>query len=209
MARQDRAERTRNAILDAAAEVFNARGFAGASLSDILARAGVTKGAMYFHFASKEDLANAIIEEQWNFESPNLGSVSNALQGLIDLSHTYGKALATNIRVRASNRMISEATFDSPPSRAYQRWLDIIEEYVKVAHTAGDLRAELDPRRVAYWIGGSFLGIQTMSGVLSERNDLRERIIDLWRLSLPGLVPPRRLSRFDPAGTFQWDEGAA
>lgn len=209
MARQDRAERTRNAILDAAAEVFDARGFAGASLSDILTRAGVTKGAMYFHFASKEELASAIIEEQWNFEAPSAGSVSNALQGLIDLSHAFGNGLATNIRVRASNRMISEATFDSPPSRAYQRWLGIIEEFLTAARAAGDIRNELDPKQVAYWVGGSFLGVQTMSGVLSERADLRERITDLWRFSLPGLVPPRRLSRFDPAGTIQWDEGAA
>jgi AcrR family transcriptional regulator len=195
--------------LDAAAEVFEARGFAGANLSDILSRAGVTKGAMYFHFASKEELANAIIEEQWNFDIPTVSGGGDALQGLIDLSHAFGHGLATNIRVRASNRLVGEATFDSPPALAYQRWLEIIDEYLHAAQAAGDIRSELDPAQVTYWIGGSFLGIQTMSGILSKRTDLRERITDLWRFSLPGLVPPRRLSRFDPAGRFHWDEGAA
>ncbi len=53
MARQERAVRTRHAVVQAAAQVFAERGYAAATIAEILDRAGVTKGALYFHFDSK------------------------------------------------------------------------------------------------------------------------------------------------------------
>ena len=208
MPRQDRAERTRNLILDAAAEAFEARGFVGASLSDILARAGVTKGALYFHFKSKEELAKALIEEQWNVEPPPMDD-ANPIQNVIDLSHSFCYSLCTNIRVRASNRLVTESNFDRPYPQVYLRWVEIIQHFMKAAHDSGDLRPEWDPAEVSSFIGGAVLGIQTMSGVLTNRADLRERLVDMWKITLPGLVPARRLSRYQPAGNFQWDITAA
>ena len=208
MTRQDRAERTRTAILDAAAEVFEERGFTGASLSEILTRAGVTKGALYFHFSSKDDLAKAIIDEQWNIEVPRLEAVQSPMQGLIDVCHAFGLNLCSNIRVRASNRLVTEANFAQPNPAVYERWNKITYEFLVAAKEAGDLRAEFDPEAVSRWLGGSFLGIQIMSGVLTNRADLHERITDLFKISLPGLVPARRLARFNPSGTIEWDKAA-
>jgi AcrR family transcriptional regulator len=208
LARQDRAERTRNAILDAAAEVFDERGFNGASLSDILARAGVTKGALYFHFSSKEELAKEIVEDQWAVELPSVDYSNPGLQMLIDMSHAFGHNLATNVRVRASNRLVTEANFANPAPQVYQRWISIIHEVLKAAHERGDIRKEWDTERAAVFLGAAFLGIQTQSEVLTGRADIHERITDMWEISLPGLVPARRLSRFNPSGTIQWDTAA-
>lgn len=61
---QARAVATRAQIVLHAAEAFEKAGFAGASLGTILASAGTTKGALYFHFRSKEALARFIIAEQ-------------------------------------------------------------------------------------------------------------------------------------------------
>ncbi|MPZ82122.1 MAG: TetR family transcriptional regulator [Actinophytocola sp.] len=209
MPRQDRAERTRNAILDAAAAVFDQRGFAGASLSEILAKAGVTKGALYFHFSSKEELASALVSEQWNFEFPQAADYSSKLQALIDVSHVFGQNLCSNIRVSASNRLVTEANVSSPAPAVYERWIEIVHELIVAAQEAGDIRKEWDPMTIATWLTGAFLGVQTMSGVLTNRADLRDRITDMWRIALPGLAAPRRLSRFIPAGTIQWDSSAA
>ncbi|HEY0449423.1 ScbR family autoregulator-binding transcription factor [Actinophytocola sp.] len=209
MPRQDRAERTRNAILDAAAAVFDERGFSGASLSEILAKAGVTKGALYFHFSSKEELASALVSEQWSFEFPEASSYSSPLQALIDVSHVFGQNLCSNIRVSASNRLVTEANVSSPAPAVYERWIEIVHELIVAAQEAGDIRKEWDPMTIATWLTGAFLGVQTMSGVLTNRADLRDRIADMWRISLPGLAAPRRLSRFVAAGTVQWDTSAA
>ncbi|MCV7230078.1 helix-turn-helix domain-containing protein [Mycolicibacterium komossense] len=64
MVRQARSEATRRKILDAAIELFSEVGFAATSLGDIIERAEMTKGALYYHFESKESLASAIIEER-------------------------------------------------------------------------------------------------------------------------------------------------
>jgi AcrR family transcriptional regulator len=60
--RSQHVEATRRAVLDAARAAFGARGYAQASVDEIAAAAGVTKGAVYHHFESKEALFLAALE---------------------------------------------------------------------------------------------------------------------------------------------------
>src|SRR6476469_6412324 len=55
---------TRAFILQTAAEAFAERGYADTTLAELIGRSGLTKGAFYFHFASKEQLALAVLEEK-------------------------------------------------------------------------------------------------------------------------------------------------
>jgi AcrR family transcriptional regulator len=57
-----RRQQTRDYLLQAAAEVFAARGFHGASLDEVAAKAGFTKGAVYSNFKNKEELFLALLE---------------------------------------------------------------------------------------------------------------------------------------------------
>lgn len=205
MARQDRAERTRNAILDAAAEVFDERGFDGASLSDILARAGVTKGALYFHFSSKEELARVLATEPWGAVSPPDPSDEDAgLQTIIDMSHALAHSMWTNVRVRAGNRLVQEANFASPDPAVYEGWIKLVSDILVKAKVRGELRQEWDTEDVANWISAAFMGVQTQSAVLTGRADIHERLTIMWKIALPGLAPPRRVARFQPAGTVDY-----
>jgi AcrR family transcriptional regulator len=61
--KQKRAERTRRDVLDAAREIFTARGFADASMEEIAERAGVTRGPLYHYFDDKQDLFRAVYAE--------------------------------------------------------------------------------------------------------------------------------------------------
>lgn len=74
MARRTKEEAlaTRDALLDAAEAAFDARGVAATSLGDIAAAAGVTRGALYWHFRDKADLLQAMLaraafpfEQEW------------------------------------------------------------------------------------------------------------------------------------------------
>jgi AcrR family transcriptional regulator len=58
-----RSARTRGALLAAARELFAEKGFAATGREEIAERAGVTRGALYHHFASKTDLAAAVVEQ--------------------------------------------------------------------------------------------------------------------------------------------------
>jgi AcrR family transcriptional regulator len=64
--RVDKGVATRAALLVAGRELFGERGFAATSLDDVVARAGVTKGALYHHFTNKEDLFRAVFEQVSN-----------------------------------------------------------------------------------------------------------------------------------------------
>ena len=58
---KEAAER-KNEILDAAAELFAAKGYDETSTGDILDRVGIARGTLYYHFKSKEDILDALIE---------------------------------------------------------------------------------------------------------------------------------------------------
>lgn len=59
---KEEAQETRNAILDAAERVFQERGVSHTSLAEIASAAGVTRGAIYWHFANKSDVFDALFE---------------------------------------------------------------------------------------------------------------------------------------------------
>lgn len=56
------AEERRNEILDAADELFGQKGFDGTSTNDILEKVGIARGTLYYHFKSKEDIMDALID---------------------------------------------------------------------------------------------------------------------------------------------------
>lgn len=73
--RERRVEHTRSLLLDAAEEVFAEKGFTPASLDDIARAAGYTKGAIYKHFATKEDLFLAVSDRYWRRYFDNFAEV--------------------------------------------------------------------------------------------------------------------------------------
>lgn len=89
-------------IVAAAIEVFAERGFAAARLDDIAARAGVSKGAIYLYFSTKEDIFRAVVEQG---VAPNLGLVQAVIAAN---SHSFPDLL------RAFAEVISQVAVSSP-----------------------------------------------------------------------------------------------
>lgn len=76
--RERRLEHTRSLLLDAAEDVFAEKGFAPATLDDIAQTAGYTKGAIYKHFATKEDLFLAVSDRYWRRYFDNFADVMSS-----------------------------------------------------------------------------------------------------------------------------------
>jgi AcrR family transcriptional regulator len=76
--RERRLEHTRTVLLDAAEDVFAEKGFTPATLDDIAHAAGYTKGAIYKHFATKEDLFLAVSDRYWRRYFDNFAEVMSA-----------------------------------------------------------------------------------------------------------------------------------
>ncbi|MFG2201925.1 TetR family transcriptional regulator [Kitasatospora sp. NPDC048715] len=119
---QERSERTRGRLVEAGAVLFDRRGYAGATLGEIAAAAGVTKGALYFHFASKEELARAVsgqAERSLRSACAELRAASSPLQGLIDAGYWLVDALGVDPVIRAAFRLGREdAGWQSAPTTA-------------------------------------------------------------------------------------------
>ncbi|ANZ15733.1 transcriptional regulator, TetR family [Streptomyces noursei ATCC 11455] len=198
MVKQERAVRTRRTVLEAAAHVIGARGYQGATIAKIIQRAGVTKGAVYFHFRSKDALARAVIEEQTD---PFVPPVSDSrLQDAIDFSHQVALALRSDPMLQAGTRIAVETTFTEEPLVPYQAWTDIMTAIFTDAQSNGELLPAVAPDRAAEFFVGAYLGVQLYSHAASNRADLPERVTALWRHTLPGLASPGALSRLDPQG---------
>lgn len=200
--RQERAEITRQAILDGAAIAFDRFGFGGASLSDVVKHAGVTKGALYFHFQSKEALARTLIDEQFQVAAGVPAVEEPGLQTVIDLTHQMAYGLRANVRIRAKIRLVIEfGSFTNPDPTPYNAWIETAHLCLKPAQERGDILPSLDVYDLSTLLVGSFTGIQVTSHVRTGREDLHTRVVDLWNFLLPGIVPAHRIPHFDPAGS--------
>lgn len=201
-ARQERAEITRQAILQGAAIAFDETGFSGTSLTDVVRHSGVTKGALYFHFASKEALARTLMDEQLQVSEGVPAIEEPGLQTVIDLTHRMAFGLRTNVRIRAGIRLVIEfGSFTEPDPSPYNGWIDICDGCLTPAQERGDVLPSVNTYDLSTMLVGAFTGIQVTSHVRTRREDLHTRVIDLWNFLLPGIVPAHLIPHFDPAGS--------
>jgi AcrR family transcriptional regulator len=194
MAQQERAVRTKEAVVVAAAEAFADAGFLGTSMADIFARAGVTKGALYFHFASKEELATEIVntEEQAAaaIVQDILASQAPPIQKLINITFRWAHEIQTNPVVRAGVRLIIEqGTYTNPMPVPYSQWEGIVTELLASAQERGEFERAVDVKAMAEFVVSSFTGAQIVSQVLTGHDDLIQRIERMWQLLLMGMLP--------------------
>lgn len=97
--------RTRKQLIEAAAAVIGEKGFDRASLEDIAARAGMTRGAVYGNFKNKEELFLALIETQWKPIAPPLKPGAS----LKEQMRILGKTVAREAKERKRYAAIATA----------------------------------------------------------------------------------------------------
>ncbi|ANP71348.1 ScbR family autoregulator-binding transcription factor [Cryobacterium arcticum] len=203
MTRQARAVETRAVIIRAAADVFGVHGYGGASMADICEAAGLTKGALYFHFDSKEALAWGVIDAQHEralaLGTDLLHSDQPGLHVLMRLTFELGKQVREDAVSRAGIRLTLESSsLSTPVVTPYEDWMAACELLLRRAILDGDVRADLDVAAAAHFISPAFTGVQVVSGVLTGRADLMQRLVEMWSFLLPSLVVPERWEQLRP-----------
>ncbi|MDQ1049452.1 ScbR family autoregulator-binding transcription factor [Streptomyces sp. V4I2] len=197
MAQQERAIRTRRAILEAAGAVFDEHGYTSTTISMVLERADVTKGALYFHFPSKESLAQAVLNEQVPF-----GAVPPQpckVQEIIDMTFVVGQRLLSNSLLRGSVRLAVDQETPSGVDHGepFRQWAHRLTALLEQARVQGELLPTANPRETVDLLVGSFTGIQLMSRALTNRADLGHRLSVLWAHILPSIAVPGLLIALD------------
>lgn len=193
---------TRDRILLGAAQVFDRYGYSTTTLNDVITQAGVTKGALYFHFTSKEDLASAVIEQQHALSVTPAHrlldqSAPGGLESAIRLSHDLARQLTSDVIVRAGIRLtLEQSTFGGSVSNPYREWVEVTERLLRRAIAEGALSDSIKPEALARFVVSAFTGVQLLSEVLTGRADLGRRVEEMWEILLPSLVPTRKLPHF-------------
>lgn len=191
---QERALRTRDVLLRAGAEVFDEYGYAGAGINRILERAGVTAGALYFHFKSKEGLARAIMGSQPDRIEPRLRS--SGLQRLVDITLVWAHQLQVDPLLRAGVRLsVEQGSFGVQDPSSYLGWKDIMADCLQAAQEQGELLPDASAEEFAEFVVGACTGVQLYSQLVSNRADLPQRTVRMWRIVLPGVARPETIAR--------------
>lgn len=201
---QQRAVETRQLILEAAAEVFDEMGYRAARIAQIMQRAGITQGALYFHFSSKLDLARTVMLAQR--DAVVLPPGPDGLQRLIDTTLLLARELQTNKLLRAGVRLaVEQEEIGFHDDAPYLDWAEVFRGQLSAAAVRGELRSNVEVDRLAVLLVGCYTGVQHFSKVSSRRADLPDRIADLWQYMLLGIAPPQVAAGMvvNPEGALQ------
>jgi AcrR family transcriptional regulator len=196
VAQQERAVRTRRAVLEAAAVVFAEHGYTAATVADILKTAGVTKGALYFHFDSKEALARGVLEVQTDQVLPEQ---EIKLQEVVDTAMAVAHRLVHEPLLRAGARLSADPIGRRHYGSAWPLWVDMVTDMLTEAHQRGETLGHVVPREVAELVVSSFNGVQLYAQLETGLNDIEYRASVLLKHLLPSIASPPVLMRLDVA----------
>ncbi|GAA4897147.1 ScbR family autoregulator-binding transcription factor [Streptomyces coeruleoprunus] len=186
---------TRIAILEAAAAAFGERGYDATPVTEVYERAGVTKGALYFHFGSKEDLARAILDQAVTTEgvAPHELRLQELADILLLMAYRLPREPVLNAALRLSVDLPSQQLFGT----RWPDWSDLLTRLLAEARERGEVHPYVDEAETARILVGAWTGVRLVTAGLPGDFDLVREVVALLRLIVPSLAVPTVLARLD------------
>lgn len=203
MAVQSRAATTRQRILDVAVDLFVENGYTETGLKDITRATNLTTGAFYYHFRSKEELADAIIEQAWPTaidlvlsytRQPNAG-LAQVIEMTFELAALFRRDTRVWIAVHLNQAF---GHLSKSGRREFGERVDAFTVAVAAALSAPELRADVTPGQVADLAWSLMNGFQLQSDARCDDDAAAyDRLEGNWKVMLRALVPEASLPHFD------------
>ncbi|MEU3705350.1 TetR family transcriptional regulator [Streptomyces anulatus] len=188
---QERAARTRQAVLEAAADEFAERGYEGASLQRMVWRAATSIGALTFHFGNKTALAEEVSAAgHARFESclEDLAAAPDPLRELRTLIGALARLAHEDTFVRATRRLEADRPGEVPPLS--EVWLPVLRGLLDRAHGAQRLRPGVSPEDAVALLAHLAEGAMAAHG--ATRDSAWDAVWDsVWNVVLHGLAADR------------------
>lgn len=124
--RDARAEETRRTLLRVARELFSTRGYAAVGTEEIVATAGVTRGALYHHFRDKQELFRAVHEE---LEAEIVARTAAAIGGVTDLAEMIDRGIGAFLDACCDPRIARVTLVDAPTVLGWATWREIDQRH--------------------------------------------------------------------------------
>ncbi|MGW5370332.1 ScbR family autoregulator-binding transcription factor [Streptomyces sp. NPDC004009] len=189
---QERAKATRRSLLETAALLFAERGYAATGVNDIGARSGRTSGAVYFHYAGKEGIALAVVQDRfatWSHLAERYADEAvPPLERLVALGHDIAHALTEDPITRAGARLwVERATINAPLPDPFALLTAAATRLLAQARLDGQLNTHVRPARAARALVRAFFGVCALTEALEGPEVITDRLSDWWQLTLLSL----------------------
>jgi len=192
-----KSERTRQFIIEKAAPVFNEKGFAGTSMSDLTSVTGLTKGSIYGNFENKDEVALAVFEYNFQLVSDYIKSKMSekttitekllvypeVYRNFLSLPFLQGGCPLANTATEADD---NHTLLKAKAAEALHTWRESIDRLLKKGIELGEFKRNLDTTETVAVLAGLVQGavLQTkLSGKLNflnaAMNFLEKTILDL------------------------------
>jgi AcrR family transcriptional regulator len=175
-------ETRRQQILDAALRCFSRDGFHNTTTADIVRESGISQGALYLYFATKDDIVLALADDRHQgeaFVNALAQSEQDPIRGLLTLIELHGEGLTDPRRLdmrRVGIQGWGEALRDERIRESTVEGLSLVREaivrLIERGQGTGQIRAEIDPDSVARTLIATFQGL-VLQVVWGEPIDLR------------------------------------
>jgi len=192
-----KSERTRQFIIEKASPVFNEKGFAGTSMSDLTEITGLTKGSIYGNFENKDEVALAVFDYNFQLVSEYIkakmtekDTITEKLlvypevyRNFLNLPFLQGGCPLANTATEADD---NHPLLKAKAAEALQTWRDSIDRLLKKGMETGELKDNIDTTETVAVLAGLVQGavLQTkLSGKLNYLNSamtfLEKTIVNL------------------------------
>lgn len=192
--RQQRATITKSKILEAAACAFAYEGYAATSLGDLVSASGTTKGAVYFHFDSKEAIARELVTHWSTALNHAYAAAIDSQQPSIAQISLFFQDLAASIAVsslaRAGLRLTTEPGIDGA-SEVFAHWINITSSLVDTAIASGQLPGNPTTRQLSWNLCAGLIGTVNIFRILGDTGDFTVRMHNLVTVHLEACTAAR------------------
>jgi AcrR family transcriptional regulator len=179
-----KAEDTKARIIQQAADLFNQKGYAGSSMSDIMQATGLKKGGIYNHFASKDELAIAAFDFAVSQVSQRYARATKGKRGAIARLKAIIQVFVTapdEVSLKGGCPLLNTAveSDDTHPvlrertQQAMYRWRNLIHQVVNQGIETREIRASVNPDEVATVLIATLEGALMMTRLYGDRIHLQ------------------------------------
>jgi len=182
-------QQTKQEIVRKAAPLFNQKGYAGTSLSDLMDATGLQKGGIYRHFSDKQELATEAFDYSWQKAvTGRLEGVENVLNSVDRLKRMVdnfvdmraglvpGGCPLMNTAIEADD---GNTVLRNRARKALQGWTSRLSIIAAKGIDKHEIDSRIEPRKLSQWIIGSLEGALLISSLQKDREPLHNARLNL------------------------------
>lgn len=184
--------KTKNLIFQSAIKIFSESGYRGATMDDIAANAGLAKGTLYYHFKSKEEIFNFIVEEGLQIlenevsevQYMNIGPVERLIEICrIQLTFLYGY---TDFFKVVMSQLWGTENRQNELREKIKKYIEEIEINIRSAMESGNIQKG-DTELIAFQFFGSLCSSAIYESIRTEKMKLEDIIDRTMKFTMGGL----------------------